>query len=55
MKKTGDSGTRKAADTLKKYFKEHQYCENWIVSEEYVCGLLNIVPCKWKKLHTLQG
>lgn len=48
MGKTGDSEARKAAETLKKYCKEHEYCENCIFAEEYVCGLLKIVPCRWK-------
>lgn len=36
MGKVGDSEARKAAETLKKYCKEHEYCENCIFAEEYV-------------------
>lgn len=55
MGKTGDSEARKAAETLKKYCEEHEYCENCIFAEKYVCSLRNIVPCRWKKLDTLRG
>lgn len=55
MGKVGDSEARKAAETLKKYCKEHEYCENCIFTGEYVCGLLNIAPYRWKKLDTLRG
>lgn len=55
MRKIGDSEARKAAEMLKKYCEEHEYCKNCIFAEKYVCSLLNIVPCRWKKLDTLRG
>ena len=39
MGKVGESEARKAAETLKKYCKEHEYCENCIFAEEGGRGL----------------
>ena len=48
--KITDSEAKKAAETLKKYCNQHEYCENCIFAagkKGAVCLLVNKLPLDW--------